>query len=551
MEPGGSGVLILLGVGIFGGVLNAVLFKKLSIPQVLGYMAVGLILGQTGFKFIDAADLVQLSPINLFCLTVIGFLVGSEIRFGTMKKYGGQFASVLMSEGLTAFVFVWIGTGAVLFMVTGNVAVSVAGGLMLGAIASATDPASTISVLWEYRAAGVLTATITAIVALDDALAMSLYGIGNGVSRLLTGGDANLVGELGRVSVSIFGAIAVGCFAGAVATLIAIRSSNAERPVVSTIGMLLLITGICSWYDLDVIMAAMAAGVTVVNWQPARSERLISGVKAFGVPIYILFFVFVGARLRLAAMPNWLWGVVIMYVIGRSGGKILGTYMGAKWSHADPVVSKYGGVGILAQGGVAIGLAIVASHHLSDVAIADGLSLGDTVIFGVTATTFLVQLVGPAMTKLSIKLAGEMNRRITDEDLLAQLKASDAASTGGTTASPTTSLGELFKIFASSRYHVLPIIDEKGGLADVVTFDSLRDSIVDQETWDWVIATDVAEEPRLTVQPGDSLSNVVAAMDQAQVQDVIVAERGNQYRGILNRSDIRAVLRRRAMKQKA
>ncbi|PIR65292.1 MAG: hypothetical protein COU52_05035, partial [Candidatus Omnitrophica bacterium CG10_big_fil_rev_8_21_14_0_10_43_8] len=41
-------------------------------------------------------------------------------------------------------------------------------GLLLGAIASATAPAATTDVLWEYKARGPLTTTVLGIVALDD-----------------------------------------------------------------------------------------------------------------------------------------------------------------------------------------------------------------------------------------------------------------------------------------------------------------------------------------------------------------------------------------------
>ena len=52
---------------------------------------------------------------------------------------------------------------------------SLAMGLLFGAIASATAPAATANVLWEYKTRGPLTAAVLAIVALDDALALLLY----------------------------------------------------------------------------------------------------------------------------------------------------------------------------------------------------------------------------------------------------------------------------------------------------------------------------------------------------------------------------------------
>ena len=42
--------------------------------------------------------------------------------------------------------------------------------MTLGSIASATAPAATVDVLWEYKTRGILTTTVLAIVALDDGL---------------------------------------------------------------------------------------------------------------------------------------------------------------------------------------------------------------------------------------------------------------------------------------------------------------------------------------------------------------------------------------------
>jgi len=93
-EPG---ILLILGIAVSGGILSAVIVKRLSIPQVLGYLVMGIIIGESGFKLVTRADIETLSPLNFFALGVIGFLVGSEIRFETFKKYGRQFSCIFCS----------------------------------------------------------------------------------------------------------------------------------------------------------------------------------------------------------------------------------------------------------------------------------------------------------------------------------------------------------------------------------------------------------------------------------------------------------------------
>lgn len=546
MEHVGVGVLTILGIGVFGSVLNALLFKKLRIPQVLGYMVVGIIIGESGFKLINSADIKQLMPVNLFCLSVIGFLVGCEINFRTMKKYASQFSAILFLEGTFAFLLVGIAVFLIIFYLTHNAITAVSAAVVFGAIASATDPASTIAVLWEYRAAGVLATTVTAIVALDDALAMSLYGLGSGIAQILSGGNVNIFIEMGRVLLELGGSVALGIGAGYIISIILLRSQQIERSTTSTVGLLLLVAGLCRVFNLDIILAAMAAGITVVNRVPKRAEHLIDAIKGFSVIIYIVFFVFVGARLHLGAMPGWLWGIVAAYILFRSFGKMFGAWIGAKFSKADDMVARYTGSCLFAQGGVAIGLSIMAAQHLKGVQVADGLSLGDTIIFGVTTTTFFVQLLGPQLVKWSIFKARENGKNITEEDHLLQLSVKDVLEDPALSqVDPTATIRDIFTRFSGGIDNTLVVCDKERHVAGIITFEQLRASVMAMDTWDWIIAADVAVEPIVKLSITDNLLNAVRTIRQISVQELIVFDQQGRYAGLCRYSAIMGAVRRR------
>ena len=394
------GILVLLGVGVLGGALGAWFFQKIRIPQVVGYIAFGILIGKSGLKLLDADDIENLRSFTWFGLGVIGFLVGGELQFATFKKYAKQFVQILLWEGITAFVLVGVGVFGLVYLVTNSLNASLAAGVVLGAIASATDPASTVEVLWENRAKGVLTTTIIAIVALDDALAMTLYGIGTSCAEMLIGQGSSVAAEIGKISVELAGSIVFGLVGGGIMVLfLRYVHQQKERMLAITIGMLLCIIGLANALHLDVILVTMTMGLLLVNAVPHRSEELFKLVRSFSGPIYVMFFVLVGARLGFANMPAWLWAIVALYVIARSAGKMFGCFMGAKLSGADEVVRKYSGMGIFAQGGVAIGLSIMASQHLGNIMVTDTLSLGEVIVSSVTATTMIVQIIGPAMVK--------------------------------------------------------------------------------------------------------------------------------------------------------
>ena len=543
------GVLILFGIGVIGGILSATVVKKLKVPQVLGYILTGIIIGGSGLNIVTSEDIIRLRQFNYFALGIIGFLVGSEISFATFKKYARQFSAILLGEGLLAFTLVCIAVTLVLNRITGNFQVSLAAGIVFAAIASATDPASTISVLWEYRTAGILTTTIIAIVALDDALAMTLYGIGTSVAQLLSGSGGEIERQIINIGVELFGSIGLGVFAGFIVDRVVRKSSQHEMITAIAIGIILLLIGVCVRYDMDVILAAMAMGITVVNLSPKRSKELINRINAFSTPIYVLFFVLVGSRLTIGKMPGWLWLIVGLYVVLRSTGKMVGAWLGAKISKADIVVQKYAGLTLFAQGGVAIGLSIMASGHLANVKVAGELALGDVVIFGVTATTFIVQIIGPPLVKLAVSYAGEVGKKVTEEDVIDKLTVGELTSGDVVPVFEDTTVRDVVSLLGESKYGFLPVLDRNGRFIGVVTMNEIRDVLFDQSLWDILVAPDIMESSQEYVRKDQPLREAMKVMDQLQVDQLPVVDTTDKgkFAGILDRKSIRGRVREKLL----
>ncbi len=517
------GILLVFGIGVFGGVLSSLLAKRLSVPQVLGYIVAGIVIGESGLQVVTRQTVELLRPFNLFALGVIGFLVGSELKYSTFQKYAKQFAWILLCEGI--FAFILVGTAAtciVYFLVYPSVTAALAAGIVFGAIASATDPASTIDVLWEYRTAGRLTTTLTAIVALDDALAMTLYGLGTGAARFLSGGRVSWAAQAGRIAFELLGSILLGLLCGLVLWVLLRRALRTEQVLAAAVGILLLCIGLAAALDMDVILASMAMGVLTINIAPHRSKRLVELVRSLSTPLYVLFFVLVGARLSLHNMPWWLWLIVGAYVGGRSTGKCFGAWLGATISNAAPEVRKYTGLGLFAQGGVAIGLSIMATQHLRNVELAPGLYLGDVIIFGVTATTFILQLSGPPLVKLAAKAAGEIGKRVTEQDVAERLTVGDVMIKTVSTVPEAAPVRQIISAFAEGGTPFFIVTDEKGRAMGTVTIEELREALVDPSCWDWLLASDVMAPLSEVVYAGQSVKDALHLLRQIHADHVPV-----------------------------
>jgi Kef-type K+ transport system membrane component KefB len=526
------GVLFILGMGVFGGMLGAWLFQRLRIPQVVGYIAIGLLLGESGLQLIRIPDIVALRPLNLFALGVIGFLVGGELKIDTFRKYMRQFVAILLGEGLGAFILVGAASGLIMYHVSGSISVAAAAGIVFGAIASATDPASTIDVLWEYRARGVLTTSITAIVALDDALAMTLYGLGTSAAEFLTQSSGSFVAELGKIALELGGAAALGLVFALLLRFLLRWLPQPEKALAISIGMIMLLISISEYAGMDVILAAMTLGFALINLAPRRSEDLFKIMRGFSIPIYVIFFVLVGARLTVSGMPGWLWAIVAVYIVGRSGGKMAGAWLGAKLTGSDPAVRKYLGMGIFAQGGVAIGLSIMASHHLAGISATPGLSLGDAIIFAVTATTLVVQLIGPPMVKLAVKLAGEIGRNITEEDVEASWKVSDAMDKDVVAIPESTPLVAAMRTLVEHDYLVYPVVKADGSLSGIFSLGGMKALLADQSSWDWIIASDVMLPATDQTTPEESLLEVMRRMRELKIDQMPVVAKGDGHKPV-------------------
>lgn len=518
-------VLAILGICVAGGVAGAWIFQKLGIPQVVGYIVVGVLIGDTGLGLLHPDGIVALRPFNNFALGLIGFLVGGELSGSIFKKYGRQFTAILLGEGLLAFALVGLACTLIVQFVVHDWVVSIAAGVVFGAIASATDPASTIDVLWEYRSAGVLTTAIVAIVALDDALAMTLYGLGTSVATILTQSGGDSIGTtLMQTGVELVGAVVLGMVGGFILNAMMHYLPQSEKRLGMSIGVLLVCIGLSVALNMDLILTTMSVGIVLINRAPKRSKKLFETVRSFSTPIYIIFFVLVGARLSLGSMPVWIWGLVAAYVLMRSLGKWGGAYWGGRLSKAEAPVRNYLGMAIFAQGGVAVGLSIVASEHLQHIQVVDGMSLGDMIIFTVTATTLCVQLIGPAFAKLAIKKAGEIGRNVTEEDVMAELKVADVVDTDVVPLLEATPLETVVQHFAEQDTFVYPVVSGEGKIIGVLTFDLLKELLTDRDAWQWLVVGDVMQPAHERLFGGMNLGEAMLDMQNMQVEALPVIE---------------------------
>lgn len=503
--------LFLLGLILFVGAIGARLFQKMRIPQVVGYIIAGIALGQSGLNIIDKDIIEALVPFNYFALGLIGFMIGGELKGDVFRRYGKQFIAILMAEGLAAFFSVCILVGTLGSLIFGNSAYYWALGFLLGAIASATAPAATTDVLWEYKTRGPLTTTVLGIVALDDGLALMLFALASSFAPVLLGAHASFFSAITRPIYEIGMGIIIGLMCSLILIRFLRKYADKDKILVFSLCSILFALGSALIMHIDMLLAAMTMGVVLINREVRLSKEVFKLVSGFATPFYILFFVLVGAKFDLHATTGTAVVIAVIYLFGRTFGKMAGAFLGAKASGAPQTVVRYLPYCLFSQAGVAIGLSILASQVFPGM-------MGNSIIVIVTLSTFVVQLAGPFCVKYAVTCAQEVGLSVTEEDVLRETKVSAILDKNPPYVYENLPLKDILHIFSQSTYHTYPVVDRGKMLKGIITLESIRKSFTHSGIGNLVIAHDIME-PAITrrISPNSSLQEAEEVIDKYNV----------------------------------
>ncbi len=380
-----ASLMLLLGF-IFGRLL-----KKIGLTEVLAYILAGILIGPI-FKF-NVPDWFN-SVVTAITLSFVAYMVGLSFSFKFLRRMGKKVITILVVEVIITSLVVW----AIVFIFTKNLPLSI----ILGSLAPATAPAGTIAVIRDLKAKGSLTDVSIAIVGLDDAAGIIIYSFGIVLTKSLLGGNVNIKAFVFRPLWEIFGAILLGIIIGFIVSFITNRAKklSSDHIFIITIGVVVLSWGIAQVIGVSAILTCMIFGTVMINFNTSisnQSNRLIDNIMS---PIFILFFAAIGTQIDFSKFLGMV-GLVLIYCIGRSIGKVLGCGLGGVLSHSESKITKYLGIALLNQAGVAVGLAFLAAQELSSY------PMGALIPTLMATTTAVFQILSPLGTQYALKKSGE------------------------------------------------------------------------------------------------------------------------------------------------
>ncbi|MEO8522348.1 MAG: cation:proton antiporter [Acidobacteriota bacterium] len=370
------------------------LVKMLRVPEVTGYILVGVALGPSVLGWLSQENLVALGVLSEVALGLILFSVGSVFEFSLFRRIGRQVLLVTLVE--STFAAVLVTGGALWFGQSWQVS------LLLGAIATATAPASTLMVIRELDSSGPLTDNLLGIIAVNNLLCISVFGLVAAGIDLTTGLDGLSRGAMVYRSAfwfawEILGSAALGYLVGMLLAGWSTHVTEGGELLILLAGSILFCVGVSRAMDLSPLVTSLAVGATMVNLAD-RGRHLFAALSNTDPPFYAIFFVIAGAELDVTRIPAMGW-VGLVYVVGRASGKFAGARLAAGRLGLEPDVRNYLGFALQAQAGLAVGLTLAVNIRYPQ--------LAPTVTTIVLASVAVFEMIGPASTRFALVRAGE------------------------------------------------------------------------------------------------------------------------------------------------
>ena len=383
-------VLLTLSIILFSGFILTRMTNTLNMPKVSGYILAGILIGPCCLNFIPAAMIEGMSFVSDLALAFIAFGVGKFFKKEVLMRTGKRIIVITLSEALAAGVLVTVVLELV-FRLDWEFA------LILGAIATATAPASTMMTINQYKARGEFVDTLLQIVALDDVVCLLAFSI---VSAIINGNEAGGFSAhdiLLPIAYNLL-VIVLGVFCGYFLSRLLIPTRSKDNRLILAIAMLLGLSGICAAIDISPLLSCMVFGAVYINL--TSDKKLFRQINSFTPPVMSIFFIVSGMNLDIGALRT-VGAIGVGYFLVRIIGKYMGTYVSCMFMKTSREIRNFMGLALIPQAGVAIGLAFLGQRMLPP-------ETGSMMLTIILSSSVLYEMVGPVSAKAALLLSGSI-----------------------------------------------------------------------------------------------------------------------------------------------
>lgn len=382
-------ILITFGGLFLLGLIADLVGRRTPLPRVTLLLLSGFVIGPSVLDWLPPFTDRWFPVLTNIALTMIGFMLGQKMTGATFRNLGRPVFGMSVGVVLT--------TASLVFLVLFLFGVPFEISLLLAGISTATAPAATVDVVHESRAEGKFTDALLGIVAIDDAWGLFLFSLILAVVQS-AGGQSGALQILATGAWEIGGAVLLGLTLGVPMAYLTGRIRPGEATQAEALGVVLLCAGLAVWLEVSYLLAAMVLGAVVANFAK-HHDRPFHAIEGVEWPFLVLFFLLAGSALQIKTIGQV--GLLgLGYIALRVMGRLLGSWVGGKIGNTESQMSRWMGVALLPQAGVAIGMVLLASQRFPD--------MKDILLPVILGSTVFFELVGPVLTRLVLLRVGNI-----------------------------------------------------------------------------------------------------------------------------------------------
>jgi len=388
-----------LGFLLVVGFIAGKIFSQFFLPELSGFLFVGMLCGPSGISIITASEINSLTPLNELALALIAVQAGSEILLSFLKKGIKSISLVILCQSLIIFFGM---TAIFLFAIyylgfdigQSNLA-SLAAALIFATISISKAPADTLAILGETKLKGDFANHCLGVVVLIDILVIVLFQL-----VLLLVKPLVVVGAFVDFfkAINLFEELLSSVAAGfSLGILFILWFSLKKYALRESILFLILasfgVASMCHYLRYDALIVFLVGGFIVSNMSK-EGHQLIDTVQSISHGVMIVFFATAGAMLDIEVLKV-LWPYALLFSVARIIFTMSGTWLGHYLAKDDFNRYKYSFSAYISQAGVTLVLAQSAARVLGEV----GLKIAALA----TAVVAINEIIGPIAFKLSIR----------------------------------------------------------------------------------------------------------------------------------------------------
>ena len=387
--------ILCLGIVLVGALVAEKIISYLKIPAITSYILLGILLGPYALNVTGGGLIASSELLSNIVLGFIAFHIGKNFSVEHFKRIGKAVLSVSISVTVATLICVTVGTYYVAHQPF-HIA------LLFGAISTATAPATTMMVIRQYKARGMFTDVLLGTVAIDDAWGIMIFSVSLAIAQVLQVGQFSewiIMAVTIKAAAKIFLSVILGSIMAIITSRISGYLKRREDVLTFILGAILINTGVALYFHMSPLLSNMFFGAMLVNIEKT-SFKFFESVNSVDWPLYVMFYVLAGANLDIGLLGS-LGLIGSVYIISRIIGRIGGAYAGAVIAGTEQSIRRYMGLALMAQAGVAIGLAMMAKASLPHT--------GGAILNTIIATTVVYEIFGPIAARYALLKAKDIN----------------------------------------------------------------------------------------------------------------------------------------------